>query len=166
MNFAPEFVFPSFLYWFYDTEVYVEEAYLDLGGRWTYGYGHSVLRPPYPKQGDKISQPDAQALLANDLQFVWGKIEPFVKAPLADRQKNVCSSLGFNGGIGAFKKSDVLDMINNVDKPFHLLYAADLILEYRVTAKDKITLIPKRRVGLRGRRMDEATMFKKDIPQK
>jgi len=165
MIFAPAYEVPSFLDWFFDTEQYEGIAYLDHGGRWTYGFGHSNLRPPIVKEGDTISLEDAKQLAQDDLQFVWEKIAPSVTTQLSDRQQNICASLGFNGGIGGFKKSDVLAMINNTEKKFHLLYAADLILEYKVTAKDRITGIRRRFVGLRGRRMDEAFMWKKDIPK-
>lgn len=165
MLFSPSFLVPSFLEWFSDTEKHEGVAYLDHGGRWTYGLGHSNLRPPIVKEGDTITREDAVVLASEDLQFVWKKIEPFVKPKLSDLQQNIVSSLGFNGGISGFKNSDVLAMINNEEKKYHLLYAADLILEYKVTAKDRITGIRRRFVGLRGRRMDEAFFFKKDIPK-
>lgn len=165
MNFAPAFEFPSYLDWFYDAERYVEVAYLDHGGRWTYGFGHSNLRPPIVKEGDTITLEDAKILLADDLQFIWSKLEAHIKPQLTDLQKNVCCSLAFNGGISGFKNSEIMAMINNTEKKFHLVYAHDLMKEYKTTAKDKYTGVRRRFVGLSARRTDEAFFFKLGIPR-
>lgn len=166
MNFAPGFYVPSFLEWFEGIELYVGVAYLDHGGRWTYGMGHSNLRQPIVKEGDTITLEDARQLLKDDLAYVWRRLEPHLIPTLSDWQKNVCCSLAFNGGISGFLRSDVAAMINNTEKKYHLLYAVDLIKEYKVTAKDKHTGIRRRFVGLSAnRRTDEAYFFKMDIPK-
>ena len=154
----------AFLDWLKKTESFVPNAYLDQGGRWAYGYGYSNLFPDtVVKEGDTISEPDAEKLLIRCLDYIWDKVRPHITPELSPDQKGVISSLSYNGGIKGFLDSNVLAMINNVDKRYNLLYAADLILDYKITAKDKFTGVPRRLIGLRSRRIDEAYFFKKDL---
>lgn len=159
------------LEWLYDTEVYVGPAYLDHGGRWAFGYGHSNLRPfvlngvEYKEvvEGMHIDLEPAKTLLMEDLEFVWGRLAPHVVPELNPMQKLIVASLGYNTGVSGFKKSDVFAMINNVEKKFNFLYASILMCNYAVTAKDRYTLVRREFAGLKGRRIDEAFYFKRGM---
>src|SRR5687767_6362029 len=100
-------------------ELYAGSAYLDHGGRWTYGYGHSNLRPPIVTEGMTISEPDALALLKNDLEFIGERIAKKLTVEIDDLKYGVLCSLAFNGGVSGLLKSDLFKMVNDAAKPYH-----------------------------------------------
>lgn len=151
------------LAWLCDTELYVGQAYLDHGGRWSFGYGHSNLRPPIVVEGMFIDEPAAKQLLRDDLDYIWRKLEPAVVVDLNPMQKTICCSLAYNTGISGFKKSDVFAMINNKERKYNFLYASILMRNYAITAKDKYTGVRREFAGLMGRRIDEAFYFKRGM---
>lgn len=84
------------------------EAYRDVVGVLTIGYGHTVG----VWYGQKITQAQADALLIEDLDKVYG---PGVMAAIGDvpttqAQFDAMVSLAFNIGVGAFKGSTVCRM--------------------------------------------------------
>lgn len=142
-------------------EVYKGLAYLDHGGRYAYGYGHSHLRPPIVTEGMTITEPDASALLKADLEFIGEKISKHLTVDIDDLKYGVLCSLAFNGGVSGLLNSELFKMVNNAAKPYHFGYAADMILDYKVTAKDRNTGVRRRFLGLRLRRIREAYHFQK-----
>lgn len=142
-------------------EVFVADAYLDHGGNYAYGYGHSTLRPPIVVQGMTITEPEAAALLKADLEFIGERIAKKLTVPIDDMKYGVLCSLAFNGGVSGLLNSELFKMVNNAAKPYHFGYAADMILDYKVTAKDRHTGIRRRFLGLRLRRIREAYHFQK-----
>lgn len=86
--------------------------YSDVAGYSTIGYGHCI------KPGEKferISEPQAEALLAEDLAAAEHCILRLVKAALSQNQFDALVSLIFNIGERAFQNSTLLRMINNGD---------------------------------------------------
>lgn len=79
------------------------EAYKDAVGVWTFGYGHTGS----VKQGDKITEHQADAILDVDLDPIERAISAL--APnLNQNQFDACASLAFNVGINAFARSQLL----------------------------------------------------------
>jgi GH24 family phage-related lysozyme (muramidase) len=144
-----------------EAETFVATPYLDHGGNLAVGYGHSTLRKPVVKPDLIWTEPEARAILKDDLAYIGSRLAPRITAQLNDDQFTVCCSLAYNTGIAGFLRSDVLAMINNTEKKYHLLYAAVLMLNYAVSARDKITGVRREFVGLKGRRIDEAWLFKR-----
>lgn len=84
-------------------------AYKDSGGVLTIGYGHTegVV------EGDVITRGEGQELLLRDLRTAISSINSLVTVPLDQCQFDALVSFVFNVGIGAFKKSTLLKVLNN-----------------------------------------------------
>jgi lysozyme len=81
------------------------EAYQDVAGIWTIGYGHT--RGVYP--GQTMTQQEAQQALQDDLLSAQGAVENAVgTAPTNDDQFAAMVSLCFNIGSGNYRSSTVL----------------------------------------------------------
>lgn len=74
-------------------------AYLDGGGVWTIGVGHTG---PEVKRGLTISQFEADELLALDVEE--HDIGRFLKVPTKQREFDAMCSLAFNIGLGGYRK--------------------------------------------------------------
>lgn len=83
-------------------------AYQCPAGVWTIGFGHTgnVFA------GEKITESQAESLLINDIEPTEDKIESFVKVKLNQAQFDALVSFTFNVGVGAFKKSTLLKLLN------------------------------------------------------
>lgn len=83
-------------------------AYLDGGGEWTVGYGHTGM----VKSGDKISRTRAEELFRADVGTAVACIRHWVKMPLHQREFDALVSFVFNIGGGQFSKSTMLKYLN------------------------------------------------------
>lgn len=80
-------------------------------GRWMIGYGHVRTA----REGLKITEKDAEDLLAHDLKAVEDAIYGMVYAPLNQPQFDALVSLGFNIGAARLGDSDVIRNLNAGD---------------------------------------------------
>ncbi|WP_019866055.1 glycoside hydrolase family protein [Methylovulum miyakonense] len=87
------------------------DAYRCPAGVWTIGYGHTGGVKP----GAKISEDEAEQLLAQDLADSGGKVEKCVKVKLNDNQFAALASFVFNAGIGNLTASTLLKRLNTGD---------------------------------------------------
>ena len=125
------------------------KAYLDGGGVWTIGYGTTF----YPdgtrvKEGDTCTQEQADYWLqghANDLVF---ELLNEVKVTLNANQIKALVCFIYNIGMGAFKKSTMLRLINDGK----VLEASEQFIRWN---KDNGVVVP----GLTNRRLDEKKLF-------
>ena len=90
-------------------------AYLDSGGVWTIGWGHTKTA----RQGMMITEDQAEALLAADLFEFETLVEQYVKVALTDNQFGALVLFAFNVGPGSesrkidgFKTSTLLKQLN------------------------------------------------------
>jgi lysozyme len=75
------------------------EAYRDVAGVWTIGWGHTTMAgPPTVIGGLKITQARADEIFDIDLNKVAERIRPLIKVPVNDNQFGACLSLAFNVG--------------------------------------------------------------------
>lgn len=93
------------------SEGYREEAYQDTGGVWTIGYGHIKNVKP----GDKITKEQAEELYKEDFKAHSAYLKN-VKVPLNKNEKIAITSLIYNIGPSAFKKSTLLKKLNDGDR--------------------------------------------------
>lgn len=129
-------------------------AYQDVAGVWTIGYGHTG---PDVRKGLTITRDRAEDLLYRDLAWVRAEIEESVKVPLKAHQEDALSSLIFNIGASAWRKSTVLRRLNAGD----YAGAAEAIAMWnKARVNGKLTVVP----GLVRRREAERTMFVGDLP--
>lgn len=92
-------------------------AYRDAVGVWTIGYGHTAAAgAPRPKDGDQITEAEAQAILTRDLADFARDVEDLTPHVfLNDNQFAAMVSFAYNVGIGNFQRSSVLDAIQRND---------------------------------------------------
>jgi len=87
-------------------------AYLDTGGVWTIGVGHTG---PEVVEGLRIDDLQVLAWLKEDVQEAEDAVNGNVKVPLTQNQFDALVSFVFNVGVDAFKKSTMLRMLNAGD---------------------------------------------------
>lgn len=88
-------------------------AYRCPAGVLTIGYGHtSAAGPPTVTSTMKISQAEAEQMLANDLLRYEVAVEKAVIVPLTQNQFDALVSFAYNCGIGALQKSTLLKRLN------------------------------------------------------
>lgn len=86
--------------------------YLDEGGKPTIGYGH-LIKPT--ENYTTITEAQAEMILLQDLSEAIEAVNKFVKVPLTQRQFDGLVSFVFNVGVGAFRKSTLLKLLNKGD---------------------------------------------------
>lgn len=87
-------------------------AYLDSVGVWTIGWGHTLG----VKQGDQITPEQADAFLRADIQSHAAPILAAIKVPVTENERDALVSIAFNIGVGAFKGSTFLRLLNAGDR--------------------------------------------------
>jgi lysozyme len=85
------------------------EAYQDTGGVWTIGYGHTGVTA---RNGMNITQKKAEKLLREDLAWAEKAVIRFLRVGVNDNEYAALVSFVFNVGMGAFRRSTLLRMVN------------------------------------------------------
>jgi len=89
-------------------------AYQDSVGIWTIGFGNIFnldTRKPI-KQGDVITQDTADRWLKIEVDKLQEKMKKVINVALTDNQWTALTSLVYNIGFGAFKRSTLLRLLN------------------------------------------------------
>lgn len=89
------------------------EAYQDIAGIWTIGYGHTG---PDVQPGMKISEREAEELLKRDLKPREEAVARLVSVPLNQNEFDALVSFVYNVGIEAFKGSTARRRLNAKDR--------------------------------------------------
>lgn len=84
-------------------------AYLDTGGVWTIGVGHTG---PEVVKGLSCTMEQAMKWLAEDSTEAQEAVNKLVKVPLTQNQFDALVSFVFNVGVNAFAKSTMLRKLN------------------------------------------------------
>lgn len=87
------------------------KAYDDGVGVWTIGWGHTKNVKP----GDTCTEEQAQQWFLEDLEPAEEAIDDFVDVVLTQGQHDALVSFVFNCGVGAFKSSTLLKLLNAKD---------------------------------------------------
>ena len=85
------------------------EAYQCAAGVWTIGYGSTKD----VKEGDTLTQKEADNLLLHEMQEYEGYIKELIKVPLKQNQFDALVSWTFNLGAGNLNSSTMLKKLNN-----------------------------------------------------
>ncbi len=125
------------------------EAYQDIAGIWTIGYGHTG---PDVRQGQRISERDAEALLRRDLRSREDAVSRFVTVPLNQNEFDALVSFVYNVGAEAFRRSTVLRRLNRDAR----MSAADALTWWN---KATIGGVLREITGLTRRRAAEKALF-------
>ena len=83
-------------------------AYQDVVGVWTIGYGHT----DGVKQGNTITQEQADQLLTDDLHETSSAVSNLLKVEVTQSQFDALVSLAFNVGVNAVANSTLLALVN------------------------------------------------------
>ncbi len=125
------------------------EAYQDIAGIWTIGYGHTGddVRP-----GMRITEREAEALLRRDLRPREDAVDRHVTVPLNQNEFDALVSFVYNVGIEGFRRSTALRRLNNGDR----VGAADALTWWN---KATVGGVLRAVTGLTRRRAAEAALF-------
>ncbi|WP_039904868.1 lysozyme [Acetobacter tropicalis] len=83
-------------------EGFKAEAYQDIGGVWTCGYGTTG---PDIHKGTTFTKEEALQRLSETLQSIWNQIEQKTSIALTSKQMEALSSFAYNLGTSALFKS-------------------------------------------------------------
>jgi lysozyme len=122
-------------------------AYSDPAGVWTVGYGHTGSDV---RQGVTITQHQADDFLMADLKEAGRFVNIYVKVQINQNQFDALTDFVYNLGVGSFKSSTLLLLINNGDFD-------KAALEFGKWNKAGAVEVP----GLTRRRAAEAALFTK-----
>jgi len=86
------------------------EGYICPAGVPTIGYGHTG---PTVKEGMKITEADAEALLRSDVERFARAVDSQIRVPLTNNQRCALISFAFNVGVGALMDSTLRKRLNN-----------------------------------------------------
>ena len=125
------------------------EAYQDIAGIWTIGYGHTG---PDVQPGMKISERDAEELLRRDLKPREQAVESAVKVPLNQNEFDALVSFVYNVGAAALRSSTALKRLNRGDR----IGAADALTWWN---KATVGGVLREVLGLTRRRAAERALF-------
>ena len=87
------------------------KAYKCPAGIWTIGYGHTDR----VKEGDEITQDQADKLLASDIDLFTSGVKRLVHSDLNPNQYGALVSFAFNLGLGNLRSSTLLKLVNAGD---------------------------------------------------
>jgi len=125
------------------------EAYQDIAGVWTIGYGHtgSDVQP-----GQRITEREAEALLRRDLRPREDAVDRFVNVPLNQNEFDALVSFVYNVGAQAFRGSTALKRLNRGAR----MAAADALTWWN---KATVGGVLREILGLTRRRAAEKALF-------
>ena len=124
------------------------DAYQDIAGIWTIGYGHTATAC----QDMRITEDKADTLLRWDLKLFEKAVNDAVNVELKQYEFDALVSLTFNIGAGAFRRSTALKRLNGGDRHG----AAEAITWWnKATVDGELREV----AGLTRRRRAEALMF-------
>ena len=125
------------------------EAYQDVAGIWTIGYGHTG---PDVEPGMRITEAEADALLRQDLRFAEDAVTRLVSVPLNSNEFDALVSFVFNVGAEAFRGSTPRRRLNRGDR----IGAADALTWWnKATIAGRLQEV----LGLTRRRASERALF-------
>ena len=124
------------------------DAYQCSAGVWTIGYGHTRN----VKQGDTITEEQADRFLEQDVKATVKFVNLYVRVELTQQMFDALCSFVFNVGVGAFRNSTMLRLLNrgNYDK---------VLLEFGRW----VNVNGKESNGLKMRRKMEAELFGSEL---
>lgn len=129
-------------------ETFRQQAYKCPAGVWTYGYGSTTkLDGTKVKQGDTITEPEAQRLMA---VYLNKEVNQYLDKDFPDLQPNqreALQSLIYNWGYPNFRKSKLFKAIKNKDMG-EIFKQWDVITANGIVSR-----------GLIRRRLEEMSLF-------
>ena len=89
------------------------KAYKCSAGVWTIGYGHtSSAGAPRVRAGSTITKAEGEKILHRDVENFANGVRKYIRVDLNANQFGALVSFAYNVGLGNFKKSSVLRVVN------------------------------------------------------
>jgi len=129
-------------------------AYQDVGGVWTIGYGTTRTPDGPVAEGQRITQTEAEAFLADDVREFEQGVDAAVTVGVTQPMFDALVSLAYNVGLGAFRGSTLLRKLNARDWE-------GAAAEFARWNKVGQTVVD----GLTRRRAEEAAVFRAGVAQ-
>jgi len=145
-------------------ETFAPNPYQDNGGHLACGYGHSTIGPPEVKLGEVWDEPYASSVLKTDLELVGTRLLKLITVPLNDYQFSALCSVAYNTGVSGLAHSEAIRLLQDRTITYPYEKCALALVDYAVSAKDKITGIRRDFLGLKIRRITEAALFLTKVP--
>lgn len=95
-----------------DEEGFRDRAYKDGGGVWTIGFGTTHVDGKPVQEGMTCTLSQAEIWMQMDTASVQTAINQLVKVPLKQNQFDALVSFTYNEGIGSFRTSTMLKLLN------------------------------------------------------
>lgn len=125
------------------------EAYQDIAGIWTIGYGHTG---PDVTPGLTISESEAEALLRDDLRRFENGVDRAARVSLNQNEFDALVSFSYNVGVAAMQGSTAIRRLNRGDR----MGAADALTWWNKATVDGVLREVR---GLTRRRAAERALF-------
>ena len=93
-------------------EGFRDKAYLDTGGVWTIGYGTIKCSGVPVEAGQTCTNQEALEWLKADTAWAQTAVNQLVTVPLKQNMYDALVSFVYNVGVGAFKNSTLLKLLN------------------------------------------------------
>lgn len=124
------------------------EAYQDIAGVWTIGYGHTETVKP----GQRITEREAEALLRRDLKPREDAVKRLTSVPLNQNEFDALISFVYNVGVEAYRRSTARRRLNAGNR----VGAADALTWWN---KATVGGVLREVTGLTRRRAAERALF-------
>ncbi|CAB4141207.1 COG3772 Phage-related lysozyme (muraminidase) [uncultured Caudovirales phage] len=126
-------------------EGYSANAYVCPAGVATIGFGTTKIQGKPVQMGMKITTDEANAFLEEDLFVFEEAVNSLVKVDITQNEFDALVSFTYNVGIGAFKGSTLLKMLNQNKKSD----AAEQFLRWNKANKKELPGLTRRRTAER-----------------
>jgi len=92
------------------------EAYQDQTGKWTIGFGNTMINGRPVKPGDRITEQQAEQMMQDSVKNQYSSFKNKVQRPLTPSQTAALTSFEYNLGSGIWNQAtDVIESINSGD---------------------------------------------------
>lgn len=133
------------------------EAYQDVGGKWTIGFGNTMINGRPVQPGDKLSVPQAEALMQKSVVQNYTNFVDNLTTPLTPNQFAALTSFEYNLGGGVWKSPTGRQILSLIEAGRHS-EAGRLMLAYNKVRNPQTGVLEPNRV-LAQRRAREANLL-------
>lgn len=133
------------------------EAYQDVGGKWTIGFGNTMINGRPVQPGDKLSVPQAEALMQKSVVQNYTNFVDNLTTPLTPNQFAALTSFEYNLGGGVWKSPTGRQILSLIEAG-RASEAGRLMLAYNKVRDPQTGVLEPNRV-LAQRRAREANLL-------
>ncbi len=132
-------------------------AYQDVGGKWTIGFGNTMINGRPVQPGDKLSVPQAEALMQKSVVQNYTNFVDKITAPLTPNQFAALTSFEYNLGGGVWNSQTGRQILSSIENGL-FSQAGKLMLAYNKVRNPRTGVLEPNQV-LAQRRAREANLL-------